>query len=98
MSRFRLSPEARHDLREILAYIGGDSIDVAERVRQELLSNCRRLAQNPRVGHLRVDLTSREDVLFWPVYSYLIVYRPGTRPLDILRVLHGKRNVRRILG
>jgi hypothetical protein len=47
------------------------------------------------MGHKRSDLTAHQ-VLFWTVYSYMIVYRPHT-PLEIARVLHGKRNLRRIL-
>jgi plasmid stabilization system protein ParE len=49
------------------------------------------------LGHRREDLTARADVLFWPVYSYLIIYRPGRRPIEILRVLHGKRDVAKTL-
>jgi plasmid stabilization system protein ParE len=50
----------------------------------------------PGKGHVREDLTTR-DVLFWPVRSYQIIYRSGTRPLEVVAVLHGKRNLRRIL-
>jgi plasmid stabilization system protein ParE len=53
------------------------------------------LAQNPRLGHKRSDLTSH-PVLFFTVYSYMIVYRPGM-PLEIVRVLHGNRDLKRIL-
>jgi len=31
------------------------------------------------------------------VYSYLIVYRPESRPLEIVSILHGRRDVARIL-
>lgn len=55
------------------------------------------LARNPYIGHRRDGLTSREDVLFWPVYSYLIIYRPATKPLDILRILHGARDLKALL-
>ena len=56
-----------------------------------------RLAQNPGIGHVRPDLTN-EDVRFWPVFKYLVIYRPATRPLEIVRVLHGQRDVKHILG
>lgn len=56
----------------------------------------RKLAQMPEVGHLRQDL-SEEPLRFWMIYSYLIIYRPETRPLQILRVLHASRDVRRLL-
>src|SRR5437764_1860847 len=97
MRRFCLAPEARRDIRDIWSYIASDSVETAARVRQEIRDNCRRLAQHPYLGHRRQDLTSRREVLFWPVYSYLIIYRPETKPLQILRVLHGKRNIKRVL-
>jgi len=30
-------------------------------------------------------------------YSYLIAYRPDTKPLQIVSILHGRRNVEQIL-
>jgi len=36
-------------------------------------------------------------VRFWPVFSYLIVYDPLKKPVEIVRVLHGKRDVEEIL-
>ena len=50
----------------------------------------------PASGHRRTDLT-RRPVLFYRLYSCLVVYQPGSQPLQILGVLHGKRNVARIL-
>jgi len=55
------------------------------------------LGANPGIGHAREDLTHL-PVKFWPVYSYLIVYDPETRPVQILRVLHGMRDVEEILN
>ena len=96
MTGFRLAPEARSDIQEIWSYIANDSLDAAGRVRRAFLDACRQLAKHPLIGHQRADLTTRGDVLFWPVYSYLIVYRPNTKPLEIVRVLHGKRDVRTV--
>jgi toxin ParE1/3/4 len=50
----------------------------------------------PGAGHWRKNLTD-EAVKFFPVYSYLIVYRPETKPLEIVSILHGHRDVQRIL-
>ena len=47
----------------------------------------------PGIGHRREDLTP-EDFRFWSVYDYLIVYDPSTNPLAVVRVLHGRRDVR----
>ena len=98
MTPFRLSPEARQDIQQLWTYIARDSVEAAARVRREIRDACRRLAQHPYSGHQRGDLTTRQDVLFWPVYSFLIIYRPDKKPLEVLRVLHGNRDVTRILG
>jgi plasmid stabilization system protein ParE len=54
------------------------------------------LARNPGGGHWRTELTD-EPVRFFAVYSYLIVYRPETQPLEIVAILHGYRDVTQIL-
>lgn len=56
----------------------------------------RLLAERPGIGHTRTDLAD-ETVRFWPVFSYLVIYRPDTNPIQIVRVLRGKRDVRRLL-
>ena len=94
MKSFRLSPEAASDIREIWQYIAEDSERVARKVRLSIFDACERLARNPSIGHTRRDLTTR-DVLFWPVGSYLIIYDPRAKPLRILRVARGARDVSR---
>ena len=96
MSSFRLAPEAARDIEEIWEYIARDSVRAARRVRLGLLAACRRLAQHPGLGHRREDLTDK-PVLFWPVYSYLIIYNPATEPLEIVRILHGAQDIPRLL-
>jgi plasmid stabilization system protein ParE len=97
MSSYVVSPEADEDIFEVWRYLYERAgVEIANRVESELYSAFDALAQNPRIGHKRSDLTSH-PVLFFTVYSYMIVYRPRT-PLEIARVLHGKRDLRRILG
>ena len=97
MSRYIVAPQARDDLREIEGYyLEEGSAYGARTVLRELKAAFQRLAENPGIGHSRADLTSR-PVRLWPVRSYLVVYRPGTKPLEIVTVLHGARDVKRIL-
>jgi len=93
MSRFFLTEAAKSDLEEIHDFIFLDSPGAAARVRTALRDAMRRLARNPRLGHLRADLAD-EPLRFWQVYSYLIVYRAESDPLQIVRVLHASRDVK----
>jgi antitoxin ParD1/3/4/toxin ParE1/3/4 len=98
MSRFSLTPAATADLVEIVDFLREEeSPAAARRVLRKLRETMGRLAQIPGMGHLREDLAD-EPLKFWPVYSYLIIYRSETRPLQIVRVLHGARDVRRLLS
>lgn len=96
MSQYVLTPEAVGDLDAIEEYLSGQSSGAPGRVLTELREAMRRLADMPGIGHLREDLAD-EPLRFWTVYSYLIVYRPETKPLQIIRVLHGARHVKAIL-
>jgi toxin ParE1/3/4 len=96
MGRYLLTDSAKADIREIVDYIRQRSPAAATRVRTELRDEMRRLADFPRIGHRRLDLAA-EHLRFWSVYSYLIIYLADTRPLQIIRVLHGARDVKRIL-
>lgn len=90
------SPEARLDLMEIWEYIARDNVDAADRVEQQIQEAVSLLARHPELGHLRPDLTSK-PVRFWAVYSYLVVYDPNTRPLEVVRILSGYRDIAALL-
>ena len=76
--RSRFQPEAEIDLNEIWDFIAEDSIDAADRVRDNIFA-IQELAQTPNQGHRRSDLTSC-PLRFWRVYDYLVVYAPEERP------------------
>lgn len=96
MSAYVLAPAAAEDLDEIWLHIARENSDAAERVLDELEAACRLLADHPLAGHTREDLADA-DIRFWPVRSYLIVYRPDRVPLEIVRFWHGARGVPNIL-
>jgi plasmid stabilization system protein ParE len=96
MGRYVLTAAARADLAEIAAFIREDNPDAARRVVQSLQGAMGKLAERPGMGHVREDL-AQSPLRFWSVYSYLIIYRPESHPLQILRVLHAARDVRAIL-
>lgn len=90
------SPAARQDLVDIWEFVAGDDIDAADRLFERLMEACRRIGSMPAIGHERPDLTSAE-VRFWPVRSYLIVYRAGEDEVEVVRILSGYRDVAALL-
>jgi toxin ParE1/3/4 len=93
LTRYRLSPEAQGDLNDIRRYLVGQSGPrVARYVIHEIRDAMGFLAANPGAGHKRNDLTD-EPVKFWPVFSYMIVYGPATKPLGVARILHASRDL-----
>ena len=99
MSAYVLTPLAKADIFDIWAYIAENSESAADRVEQAIYDACAFLAEGPLRGHTRPDLTPR-PLRFWTLNrypNYTVVYRPDTAPLQIVAVLHGKRNIRRIL-
>lgn len=96
MKPYLVAPEAEDDLRQIWRYLLGEAgLAIANRIQGELVDAFEGLADVPSKGHKRSDLTSR-DVLFFSVYQYMIVYR-RTALVEIVAVLHGKRDVKRLL-
>lgn len=93
MSGYLLTETADQDLAEICAYIARDNVLAADRLLDEILHACERLARRPDLGHRRPDLTD-DNVLFFPVRGvYLVIYKPETKPLQIARIVHGAREI-----
>lgn len=93
---YRLTERAEADVEAIADFIAADSMDAGVKVVLALEEAFGLLASRPGVGHAREDLTDR-PLKFWSVYSYLVVYEPAADPLTIVAVLHGARDVARIL-
>jgi plasmid stabilization system protein ParE len=96
VASFVLSAPATSDLREMHAYIAADDPAAARRVLHDLRDAMHQLAEIPGLGHVRDDLVD-ESLRVWTVHSYLVIYRPETRPLQIVRVLSGYRDIATLL-
>jgi len=95
--RFILSSPASQDLDEILTYVLENSGERrAQHVAGRLQEAFQTLADNPGLGHHREDLTP-SSVLFFTVWSYFIIYKPDTKPLQVARVVHAARDVEALL-
>src|SRR4051812_1931016 len=93
MNRYRLSTEAQNDLDEIANYIESRSnLDRAVKVVSEIREECRKLGEWPGMGHFRGEIRDKR-IKFWSIYSYLIAYRWKSRPVEIIAVVHGERDL-----
>lgn len=92
MSAPRWTPEARDNLLAIVSYLAEQSRSAATRVLDRIEREVAFLAENPRAGHFRPELLAN-DYRFWSVYSYLIVYRWRSSPIEVIAVVHGARDL-----
>lgn len=92
MKGLLFSQAAHEDLLEIWCYIAKDNPDAADLLEHDIRLEAQTLVALPTLGHRRQDLTQR-DVWFHTVRKhYLLVYRWG-EAIEIVRVLHGARDV-----
>jgi plasmid stabilization system protein ParE len=92
MKNYVLGVDVEFDLDEIWAYIAADSIDAADRWIDKLFDAFEALGRTPGMGHKPEDMTDY-PVLFWPVGEYLIIYRAEPRPIAIVAVTQGSRDI-----
>lgn len=92
MRRAIVSPLAERDIESIWVFIAERNFDAAARVCDEIAAEIRKLAENPGMGHRRVDVRD-ERYRFWKIFSYLIAYRVDDQELVGIRVVHGARDI-----
>lgn len=103
MARILKRAAAKRDLAEHFVFLGENaSIDVARRFLQSANSSLQALAKMPEMGPSRTFRDPRfAGVRMWPVRGferYLIFYRPIENGIELLRVLHGARDIARLFS
>ncbi len=95
MPRLLRSAEAEEDLIKIWLDIAQDNSAAADKMLRHIDEKFVLLAENPKLGQALPEL--REGMRRWPVGQYLILYREITGGVEIVRVVHGKRDLKRAL-
>lgn len=95
MSRLLKRPEAKDDLKEIWGYIAQDSPQNADKLLDRIQEKFLALADFPKMGISRDDL--EDGLRAQPVGSYIIFYFPLEDGVDIVRVIHGSRDIESLL-
>ncbi len=84
-------PKALSDLAQIWDYIADDSEERADAFIATIDAKFQTLSQHPAMGRRREELAPA--LRSFPVGRYLIFYVPLTNGVDIVRVLHGSRDL-----
>jgi toxin ParE1/3/4 len=88
---YRLSPKAEADLVGIADYIAQESPAAASQLIERIEKACAMVGDNPLLGPARPEIAP--DTRAWVVDRYLILYRPIPAGAEIVRVVHGARNL-----
>ena len=96
MKVVHISFKAGHDLEEIEEYISRDNHDAAGRLIQRIEEICNLLAQHPEAGDDRSELSPK--LRGFPIGNYLVFYIPTRDGIEVVRVLHGSRDIPNIFA
>jgi toxin ParE1/3/4 len=92
MTRLRFAPQAAADLEDIGAHIASAAgTERALLVLDRLELACRRLARRPALGRSRDDLA--RGLRSFPVWPYVVIYRGRGAGIEVVRIVHGARDV-----
>jgi toxin ParE1/3/4 len=91
MNQLRVADLARSDLDEIWFYIAGDNPEVADKFIRAIVSRFPMLASMPEMGRLRKELAP--ELRSFSVKNYVVFYRVIENGVEIIRVLHGARDL-----
>lgn len=91
MATVLITPLARQDLNDIWDYAAESGVERADRLLNLLQEKCQRLAEHPGLGRARHELLV--NLRSFSVKNYVIFYQPITDGIEVLRVLHGARDI-----
>ena len=99
----RRHDRARQDLIDIFRHLAREAgVRTASRFLAQAEATFERLAGMPRLGtRYEAENPALAEVRFFPISrfkNYLVFYLPAARGIDILRVLHGARDLPSILA
>ena len=96
MPRVLRRPLAEEDILDIWLFIAGDDEDAADRWVEQLEASLLLWASQPLLGRGRDELQPRLHSMAFG--RYVVFYEPLPDGIDVVRVLHGSRDLGPLLG
>lgn len=94
MGRILRTTQAQLDLVEIGLFVARQDAAAANRLLDQIDQQCRQLAGFPELGRKREELAP--DLRSIPVGNYVIFYRATRDSIQVIRILHGARDIPRL--
>jgi len=92
MARVLFTPLAHNDLQTIWDYLDEEAgQETADGILDIIEGKCEKLAAFPEAGQIRNELLA--NLRSFVVKSYVVFYMPLSDGIDVLRVLHGARDI-----
>ncbi len=91
MPMLQRTAQAEEDLIEIWIYIAQDNPGAADCVLDNIEQHFHALSDNPLMGRLSPDIAP--ELRYFTVGNYLILYRAVQDGIQIVRVIHGARDL-----
>ncbi len=89
-------PRAELDLLDIWDYIADESFDRADDFLDCVDRKLQTLASNPGLGRRREELLA--GLQSFPLGNYVVFYREIENGIDVIRILHGSRDIEDIFS
>jgi toxin ParE1/3/4 len=95
--RAEFTARASRELRAVRRWIAADGgAAVADQMIERLLTAARLLAERPKIGRERPEVSpGLRSFVAWP---YVIFYRPLAQGARVVRVIHGHQDLDRAFG
>lgn len=91
MPRILKRPQAEADIDDLWWHIAQENPDAADRLLDTIAERCHALAHFPYIGISQEELMPALRSL--PVGNYLLYYLPLDDGIEVVRVLHGARDI-----
>ena len=91
MKKLTRTAQAELDLIDIWSFISDDNPNAADKLLRELDTKSQLLCKNPELGVAREDIAKKFRCLTYR--NYLILYRIKPDSVEVVRYLHGARNL-----
>ena len=95
MAQILFTPLATEDLQQIWVYIAENAeSEVANKFLLEIKKKCEAIAEFPESGRLRHEFLI--NLRSFPFKNYIIFYLPLADGIEVLRIIHGSRDIKQV--